>query len=197
MDVLTLYVGQGALAGVRVGNEGVIVDAHMPDNDHVTMAEIKQSLSIYFRDTIVRGLILTGFDLDHSHAGGVEWILSEFTPDWIMYPKYYKDTDCAGTVFNSIRKYERNRGPTSRPLISHSVRLDRLDSRQLAGLGRNFTIELFSPRTLRTWTPSNNCSIVAEVTGVGFGSFRYLVTGGAETARWETINRALWGPIRG
>ncbi len=46
MDVLTLYVGQGSLVGIRMGNEGVIVDAHMPENEHVTPEEIKQTLSI-------------------------------------------------------------------------------------------------------------------------------------------------------
>ena len=70
VDILTLYVGQGALTGVRVGNEGIIVDAHMPETDHVTPEEIQQSLSIYFRDIVVRGLILTGFDADHAHLGG-------------------------------------------------------------------------------------------------------------------------------
>lgn len=188
MDVLTLYVGQGALAGVRVGNEGIIVDAHMPENDHVGMAEIKQTLSVYFRGISVRGLILTGFDSDHAHAEGVEWILSEFTPDWVMYPKYYKDTDCAGAVFNSIRKHERRRASTAHPLICHSMRLDRLDSRRIMGLARNFTVELFSPH-VEDMDSSNNCSIVAKITGVGGGAFSYLVTGDTETARWETISK--------
>jgi len=188
MDVLTLYVGQGALAGVRIGNEGLIVDAHMPENDHVSMAQIKQSLSIYFRGISLRGLILTGFDSDHAHAEGVEWILSEFDPDWIMYPKYFKDTECAGAVFRSIQKYERRRASTRRPLIRHSVRLDRLNSRRIVGLGRNFTVELFSPH-VEDMDCSNNCSIVAKITGIGGGAFSYLVTGDTETARWETINK--------
>ena len=76
MDVLTLYSDQGSLVGIRTGNEGIIVDAHMPECDHVTPGEIQQSLSIYFKGVAVRGLILTGFDADHAHSVGAEWLLS-------------------------------------------------------------------------------------------------------------------------
>ena len=188
MDVLTLYVGQGALAGVRVANEGIIVDAHMPDCDEVTPEEIKQTLLTYFRGVAVRGFVLTGFDADHAHSAGVEWILSQFNPDWIMYPKYYKDTDCACDVFSAINKCERRRSATNRPLARHSIRLDRLDGREIVGLGRNFSVELFSPH-LEDMDSSNNCSIVAKITGTGPTGFRYLVTGDTETERWDTIHR--------
>lgn len=185
MDVLTLYVGQGALAAIRLGNEGIIVDAHMPESDDVTPDEIKQTLSVYFRGVAVRGLILTGLDADHAHSGGVEWILSEFTPDWIMYPKYFKDTDCAREVFAAINRHERRRDST-RQLTRHSIRLDRMDGRDIVGLGRNFTVELFSPH-LEDMDSSNNCSIVAKITGTDPTGFRYLVTGDTETDRWDTI----------
>lgn len=188
MDVLTLYVGQGALSGVRIGNEGLIVDAHMPENEHVSVAEVQQSLTVYFRGVSVSGLILTGFDSDHAHAEGVDWILSEFEPEWIMYPKYFKDTDCARDVFVSIRKHERRREGTSRPLAIHSVRLERLTSRRIPNLGRNFSLELFSPH-IEDMESSNNCSIVAKIVGVGGGAFSYLVTGDTETERWETIDK--------
>ena len=188
MDVLTLYVGHGSLVGIRTGNEGVIVDAHMPENDHVTPEEIKQTLSIYFRDVAVRGLNLAGFDGDHAHAGGVEWILSQFSPDWIMYPKYFKDTDCAGDVFRSIEKHEKRRASTVRPLTRHSIRLDKLNSREIKGLGHDFTIELFSPH-FEDMDLSNNCSIVAKITGTDLSGFRYLATGDTEIDRWETISR--------
>ena len=188
MDVLTLYVGQGALAGVRVGNEGIIVDSHMPDTDHVTSEEIQQSLSMYFRSVAVRGLILTGFDADHAHLKGVEWILSEFVPDWIMYPQYFKDTETADGVFASIRRHERQRVNSARPLICHSVRLDRIEDREVKGLGNNFTIELFSPH-IEDMDNSNNCSITAKISGTDPTGFRYLVTGDTETYRWETINK--------
>lgn len=188
MDVLTLYVGQGELVGIRVGNEGIIVDAHMPESDDVTPEEIQRTLTVYFRGTVLRGLILTGFDQDHAHPAGVDWILSQFTPDWVMYPKYFKDTGCARDVFSSIQKHEKRRSGTVRPLERRSVRLDRLDSRELMGLGRNFSIELFSPH-IEDMDSSNNCSIVARVVGGDSTGFSYLITGDTEIVRWETISR--------
>jgi beta-lactamase superfamily II metal-dependent hydrolase len=188
MDVLTLFVDQGALAGLRVGNEGVIVDAHMPECENVNPEEIQQSLSTYFKGVRVRGLILTGFDSDHAHDLGVDWILSTFQPTWIMYPKYYKDTDTATAVFNAINKHERRRASTSRPLIRHSVRLDKMASRVIGGLGNNFSVELFSPH-FEDMDSSNNCSIVAKIVGSGSAGFRYLATGDTEIDRWETISR--------
>ena len=91
MDVFTLYVGQGALAAVRAGDEAMIVDAHMPDCDDVTQEQIEQSLDHYLSKSDVRGLILTGLDKDHACPAGVESILTHHQPDWVMYPTYYKD----------------------------------------------------------------------------------------------------------
>lgn len=188
MDVLTAFVDQGALAGIRVGGEGIIVDAHMPECENVNPEEIQQTLSAYFAGIDVRGLILTGFDSDHAHDLGVEWILSSFQPAWIMYPKYYKDTNCARAVFNSINKHERRRATTSRPLIRHSVRLDKMSSRIIPDLGKGFSIELFSPH-FEDMDTSNNCSIVAKIVGNDTQGFQYLATGDTEIDRWETISR--------
>lgn len=188
MDVLTLFVDQGALAGIRVGGEGIIVDAHMPECENVNPQEIQQSLALYFKGVDVKGLILTGFDADHAHDLGVEWILSTFQPAWIMYPKYYKNTDCATAVFNSINKHERRRATTTRPLIRYSIRIDKMASRTIGGLGGNFTVELFSPH-FEDMDSSNNCSIVAKIVGLGTAGFSYLATGDTEIDRWETISR--------
>src|ERR1700683_3573509 len=144
MDIFTLYVGQGALAAVRAGNEAVIVDAHMPDCDDITPPQIEKSLDCYLAKSKVAGLILTGLDRDHACPGGVESILTKHEPNWIMYPKYYKDTDAAGEVFDIITRHEKRRERTSRPLLRKSVRVDRVESRQLTGLATHFTFELFS-----------------------------------------------------
>jgi len=194
MDVLTLYVGQGALAAVRIGNEGIIVDAHMPDSEDVTPGEIEQTLSVYLRNVAVRGLILTGLDADHAHPGGVNSILPRYEPDWVMYPKCYKDTDSARHVFNAIKREERRRAGTRRPLVKHSIRLDRLEDRVLPGLGRNFTIEVFSPHP-EDMDTSNNSSIVAKIVGIDASCFRYLITGDTETERWDTIARLFHGHL--
>lgn len=121
MDVFTLYVGQGALAAVRAGNEAVIVDAHMPNTDEVTPEQVQQSLGDYLRNSHVRGLILTGLDGDHAHADGVDCILTNHEPDWVMYPTYYKDTECASQVFSDIERHVRRRANTGHPLNAQTL----------------------------------------------------------------------------
>ncbi len=187
MDVFTLYVGQGSLAAVRSGREAIIIDAHMPTADHVTQEQIEDSLRAYVRKSHVRGLIITGLDRDHAHPEGVDSILTHHQPDWVMYPKCYKDTDCASEVFDTIARHERRRERTSRPLNRVSVRLDQLQSRQLSGLAEYLNFEVFSPH-IEDMDSSNNSSIVVKLTGRDESGFSYLVTGDTETERWERIS---------
>lgn len=188
MDIFTLYVGQGALAAVRAGNEAVIVDAHMPECDDVNSAQIEKSLDIYLAKSRVCGLILTGLDRDHACPAGVESILTKYKPDWVMYPKYYKDTDAAGDVFKLIARHENLLAKTARPLLRKSVRVDRVESRQLTGLATHFSFELFSPH-MDDMDCSNNSSIVLKLTGLDQNGFSYLITGDTEKERWDSINR--------
>ncbi len=188
MDVFTLYVGQGALAAVRAGDEAIVIDAHMPDQDKVTPDQIQKSLDYYLSKKKVRGLILTGLDKDHACPAGVEYILTKYEPDWIMYPKYYKNTDMASEVFDIIAKHEKRREKTTRPLLRKSVRVDREDSRYLTGLAKHFSLELFSPH-MEDMDSSNNSSIVLKLTGLDQTGFSYLITGDTETERWDSINR--------
>lgn len=188
MDIFTLYVGQGALAAVRAGSDTVIVDAHMPECDDVTSEQIEKSLDHYLANSNVRGLILTGFDRDHACPAGVESILTRYEPGWIMYPKYFKDTDAAGEVFDIITRHEKRRARTQHPLVRHSVRVDELESRTLTGLASYFTFELFSPH-MDDMDNSNNSSIVLKLVGLDQNGFRYLITGDTETGRWDSINR--------
>jgi beta-lactamase superfamily II metal-dependent hydrolase len=181
-----LYVGQGSLTAVRAGDEAIIVDAHMPTCDTVTCEQIEASLDDYLTGMKVRGLILTGLDDDHACPIGVSSILTRYQPDWVMYPKYYKDTDAATEVFRLITQHESRRKNTSRPLSRQSVRVDQLQSRKLRGLGRFFDFELFSPH-MSDMDTSNNSSIVLKVTGMDESGFRYLVTGDTERERWATI----------
>jgi beta-lactamase superfamily II metal-dependent hydrolase len=188
MDILTLYVGQGALSAVCAGKEAVIVDAHMPDCDDVTGSQIERSLDRYLSRSTVRGLILTGLDRDHACPGGVESILTKYEPSWIMYPKYYKDTDAAGETFEIIDRHEKRREKTLSPLLRQSVRVDRVESRQLTSLATYFSFELFSPH-MDDMDSSNNSSIVLKLTGLDRTGFSYLITGDTETERWDSINR--------
>lgn len=188
MDIFTLYVGQGSLAAVRAGNEAVIVDAHMPECDDVTSEQIEKSLDHYLAKSDTRGLILTGLDRDHACPAGVESILTRYAPAWVMYPKYFKDSDATAEVFEIITRHEKRRARTSRPLVRHSVRVDRVESRNLTGLASYFTFELFSPH-MDDMDSSNNSSIVLKVVGLDQNGFSYLITGDTETERWDNINR--------
>src|SRR6266851_2414470 len=197
MELLTLYVGQGALAAVRAGGEAIIVDAHMPDTEEVTPEQVEDSLSVFTRKSRVVGLILTGFDRDHAPPQGVDSILTYHDPDWVMYPKCFKDTDCTSELFQVIERHERRRQNTSRPLVRHSLRLDRIESRHLEDLhlAEQFRFELFSPH-IADMDSSNNSSLVLKVTGRGPAGFSYLVTGDTETERWTTINEFFGGNLR-
>lgn len=195
MKTLTIYVGQGALAAVRHRGEAVIIDSFMPVSDEELVSDIKYQLDTFTKGQHVDGLILTGFDNDHAHPDGVDYILSTYEPDWIMYPKYYHDTDNASAVFRIIRKHEHRRENTSRPLRRLSVRLDKLDSRVFDGLAIHFQFELFSPH-IEDMDNSNNCSLVLKLTGLGMDGFSYLITGDTETDRWDTINRLFGNTLK-
>ena len=132
------------------------------------------------------GVVLTGLDDDHADPVGLDWLLKNYTPEWVMYPKYYKDTENAKAVFNVIRKHERRRKGTANPLERVSVRLDRMESRYLDDLADEFELELFSPH-VEDMDNSNNCSIVLKVEGIGPGGFAYLVTGDTEIPRWDRM----------
>ena len=80
-------------------SEAIIVDACMPPSDDDTVVYLKGALAAFLKNHSVQGLILTGFDEDHSAAMGVGLILKKYRPDWIMYPTCYKDTDEAKNVF--------------------------------------------------------------------------------------------------
>ena len=183
MEVLTLYAGQGNFAVVRHGTQAIAVDSRWLAE---RSDDIESKVSRFLHRRTLVGVVLTGLDDDHADPVGLDWLLDSYTPDWVMYPKYYKDTENAKLVFNVIRKHERRRKATANPLERVSVRLDRLDSRYLDDLAEEFELELFSPH-VEDMDNSNNCSIVLKVEGIGPGGFAYLVTGDTEIPRWDRI----------
>ena len=195
MDIITLNVGQGAFTIVRHGNDALIVDSCIPPSGNDTVTYVKGMLSAFLKNYCVRGLILTGFDEDHSDASGVGLILKKYRPDWVMYPKCYKDTEMAKSVFQIIDHQEKERLNSGAPLKTISVRLDKIESRILTGLSEHFDFELFSPH-LEDMDSSNNSSIVLRLQGTGNGGFSYLITGDTEYSRWETINRLFGKALR-
>ena len=195
MNVITANVGQGALAIVRHAGEVIIVDSRIPPADDKTVAYVKELLAVSLKDHNVTGLILTGFDDDHSDVVGASIILRKYRPDWVMYPKYYKDSTEAKLVFDLINDEEKARRTSANPLKNISVRLDRLDSRNISGLSKNFGFELFSPH-IEDMDSSNNCSIVLKLTGRGPRGFSYLITGDTENTRWDTIDRLFGSALK-
>jgi beta-lactamase superfamily II metal-dependent hydrolase len=156
---------------------------------------VKEIMALALKGHHVKGLVLTGFDDDHSEIVGASIVLRKYRPDWIMYPSYYKDTAEAKRVFALISDEVKTRSSTSAPLDRIGVRLDRLASRRLTGLSDKFDFELFSPHT-EDMDTSNNCSIVLKLTGRGSGGFSYLITGDTENPRWETINRLFGSALK-
>ncbi len=183
MEVLTLYVGQGNFSVARHGTQAIAVDSRwLAERSDDIESKVRRFLQR--RDLV--GVVLTGLDDDHADPVGLDWLLKNYTPSWIMYSKYYKDTENARLVFNVIRKHERRRQTTAKPLERVSARLDRLESRYLDHLAKEFKLELFSPH-VEDMDNSNNCSIVLKVEGIGPGGFAYLVTGDTENPRWGQI----------
>ena len=183
MEVLTLYVGQGNFAIVRHGRQAIAVDTRwLADRSD----DIASKANRFLRRRELVGIVLTGLDDDHADPIGLDWLLEDYEPAWVMYPKYFKDTENAKLVFNVIRKHERRRKNARKPLARVSVRLDQLDSRYLDDLSDEFDLELFSPH-IEDMDSSNNCSIVLKMEGIGPGGFAYLVTGDTENPRWDRI----------
>ncbi|HVA65317.1 MAG TPA: hypothetical protein VNK24_00140 [Elusimicrobiota bacterium] len=195
MEVITVNVGQGALAIVRHNSEAIIIDSRIPPAGDETVAYVKGVMATWLRDHRVRGLILTGFDSDHADVTGVGLVLKKYRPDWVMYPKYYKDTEEASKVFKLIEEQVKERAVTSAPLERISVRLDNLNSRIIQGISDQFECELFSPH-IEDMDSSNNSGIVIRLRGRGPGGFSYLITGDTEAGRWDTIHRLFGSSLK-
>jgi beta-lactamase superfamily II metal-dependent hydrolase len=187
MNIITVNVGQGALAIVRHNKEAIIIDSRIPSCDDDTVAFVKEMFATSLKDHNVKGFVLTGFDDDHCDVIGAAIVLQKYRPDWVLYPQYYKNTDEAKSVFWLMDEQEKARRNSTKPLKLIPVRLDRLTSRKLPGLSTNFDFELFSPH-VEDMTSSNNSSIVLKLTGVGPGGFSYLITGDTESERWGRID---------
>jgi beta-lactamase superfamily II metal-dependent hydrolase len=195
MNIITVNVGQGALTIVRHQGEAILVDARVPPADDETVTNVKQMLAAALKGHHVKGLILTGFDNDHTEIVGASIILRKYRPHWVMYPTYYKESDEAKRVFALINEEEKLRSASGSPLRKVSVRVDKLANRNLSGLSDHFDFELFSPH-IADMDCSNNCSIVLKLTGRGNGGFSYLITGDTENARWDKISEFFGGALK-
>jgi competence protein ComEC len=195
MNVITVNVGQGALSIVRHNGEAIVVDSRIPPSGDGTVSFVKQMFASSLRNHAVRGFILTGLDSDHCDLVGAAIVLQKYRPNWVMYPRCYKDSDEARLVFGLIDEQVEERLGSANPLRKISVRLDKLTSRKLPGLSTNFDFELFSPH-VEDMNSSNNCSIVLKLTGTGPRGFSYLITGDTERERWCSIEEFFRGSLK-
>jgi beta-lactamase superfamily II metal-dependent hydrolase len=196
MEVFTLYVGQGSLAVVTGESEAIVIDSCIPPSTDKNAEFMKAALSKILAGKNVVGLMLTGFDADHADPPGVAWILRKYRPSWVMYPKYKKFTGTAGEVFKIIKEAGEQRANSDRPLIRHSIRLDRVEDRTFDGITREWDIVVFSPHP-EDMSSSNNSSLVAKIVPKWWSTgFRYLITGDTENPRWGSINRIFGKELR-
>jgi len=184
MNIYTLNVGQGQLVAITGKNEAIVVDTFLPlnaqnqDTEHVIGA-----LADIFQGKNFVGAIITGFDDDHFCDVGVKTVLNKYRPDWVMYPRYYKDSNAARACFKTIEAFL-----DEKELRKISVDLaDPNNSRVYDDISKDFSFEVFSPHK-RDMNSSNNCSIVCKVTERSTGA-TYLITGDTEIPRWDSILR--------
>ena len=90
MDIITVNVGQGALAIVRHNDDAIIIDSCIPPSGDDTVAYVKGMLSAFLKNYLVRGIILTSFDEDHSDATGVGIVLKNIGPIGLYTPNITK-----------------------------------------------------------------------------------------------------------
>lgn len=180
MQIYTLNVGQGQFVVVTGTNEAFIVDTFVPLSTAQETVFVKSALSRILANKKLVGLLVTGFDADHFCEPGMKLVLNKYRPDWIMYPKYFKETDTANRCFASIRALEGQK-----EIAKHSIVLSENVRRLFNSLSREFTFEVFSPHRA-DMNSSNNCSIVCKMIEKATGA-TYLITGDTEDDRWSTI----------
>ena len=181
MNIYTLNVGQGQFVVVVGNTEAIIVDTFIPLNPVQDIIYVKAALSNILSGKKFIGLMITGFDADHFNEVGMKVVLNKYRPDWIMYPKYFKETKTANACFGVIGSFE-----SQKKIQRISVSLGRDDTRIYNhGMSNDFTFEVFSPHA-SDMNSSNNCSLVCKIQERSTGA-KYLVTGDTENDRWNSI----------
>lgn len=180
MNIYTLNVGQGQFVVVTGNTQAFIVDTYVPLNPTNDIISIKAALATILKGKYLVGLMITGFDSDHFNEVGMRIILNKYRPDWIMYPKYFKETKTANACFGVIKSLE-----LQKPFTRYSVSLAQNDSRFYNKLSKEFQFEVFSPHSA-DMNSSNNCSLVCRVKELST-SRTYLITGDTENDRWSSI----------
>ena len=180
MHIYTLHVGQGQFVVVTSDTEAFIVDTYVPLNPTNDIIHVKAALAKILEGKNLIGLVITGFDADHFNEVGMRIVLNKYRPNWIMYPKYFKETTNAHNCFNVIKGFE-----SQKQFSKYSVSLSKNDTRFYEKLSKEFSFEVFSPH-VADMNSSNNCSLVCRVKERSTGR-TYLITGDTENDRWQSI----------
>jgi competence protein ComEC len=189
MKIYTLNVGQGQFVVVVGDTEAIIVDTSIPLSPAKPIVHVKSALADILKGKNLVGLMITGFDADHFNEVGVKIALHKYRPNWIMYPKYFKDSKVATAGFAVIKEFEKEKEFTK-----YSISLSENDKRHYTKLSDDFSFEVFSPHK-EDMDSSNNCSLVCKITEKSSGG-TYLVTGDTENNRWESITKIFGDSIK-
>jgi beta-lactamase superfamily II metal-dependent hydrolase len=180
MQIYTLNVGQGQFVVVTGAQEAIIIDTYVPLSPAAEIVNVKGALANILDGKNLIGLMVTGFDADHFNEVGLKIVLNKYRPDWIMYPKYFKQTKNADICFSVIQAFEHQK-----KFRRISVSLNKDAKRFYNKLSSDFSFEIFSPHSA-DMNSSNNCSLVCKVKENATG-YTYLVTGDTEDDRWDSI----------
>lgn len=189
MKIYTLHVGQGQFVVVVGEKEAFVVDTYVPLEPKEDIVHVKSALTTILDGKELIGLIVTGFDADHFNQVGLKIVLNKYRPNWIMYPKYFKDTKNADECFSIIQSFEQQK-----KFQRVSVSLSNNDSRFYTKLSSEFEFEIFSPHS-DDMSSSNNCSLVCMVKERSTGT-KYLITGDTENDRWGSIVKYFGGYLK-
>jgi len=189
MKIYTLNVGQGQFVVVVGNTEAIVVDTSVPLTPAKPIINVKSALADILKGKNLVGLMITGFDADHFNEVGVKIVLNKYRPDWIMYPKYFKDSKEATAGFKAIKEFEQKK-----EITKHSISLSENNKRRYETLSNDFSFEIFSPHK-EDMDSSNNCSLVCKITEKSSGA-TYLVTGDTENSRWESITKIFGASIK-
>src|SRR6266705_5142856 len=182
MKIYTLNVGQGQFVVVVGSREAIIVDTSVSVSPAKPIINVKSALADILSGKSLIGLMITGFDADHFNEVGVKIVLNKYRPAWIMYPKYFKETQSAKAGFAVIKEFEKQG-----EIKKYSISLSDNNKRCYSGLSGDFSFEMFSPHK-EDMDSSNNCSLVCKIMEKSTGA-TYLVTGDTENGRWGSITR--------
>lgn len=189
MVIYTLNVSQGQFVVVAGATEAFVVDTYVPlTSEHDTIF-VKGALAKILAGKRLTGLLVTGFDADHFCEAGMKLVLNKYRPDWLMYPKHFKETRTASQCFAAIKVLEGQK-----PITRHSVLLAENATRFYLKLSKEFSFEVFSPHKA-DMNSSNNCSIVCKVKERSTGA-TYLVTGDTEDDRWGVIVKEFGAALK-